>query len=95
MHLEVWDKKEKVGENYLETNQKINSYPEFCGNYKGKVRLRKGQAMQKTFTPDSYFSYVKFVDVCKTAISSLLACNLCNPKYDMIKMAEPPFDGIS
>lgn len=94
IYLDVWDKKEKEGENYLETNQKINGYPEFCRNYKGKVRLGKGQVMQITFTPDCYFCFVKFVILCKTVISSVLVCDLCKPKHDMKQMAEPHFDGI-
>lgn len=68
IYLDVWDKKEKEGENYLETNQKINGYPEFCRNYKGKVRLRKGQVMQITFTPDCYFCFVKFVILCSISM---------------------------
>lgn len=84
----------KEGEKYLVTNQKLNGYPEFCGNYKGKTRLGKGQVMQIAFTPDSYFYYVKFI-LCKTVISSVLLYDLCNPKHDMKQMAEPHFDGIS
>lgn len=95
IHLDVWCKKENKGDNYLETNQKINVYPEFCRNYKGKVRLGKGQVMQIAFTLDSCSYYVKFVVVCKTVISSVLLCDLCNPTYDMEQMSEPHFDGIS
>lgn len=43
------------------TNQKLNGYPEFCVNYKGKIRLGKEQAMHIAFTPDSYFYYVKLL----------------------------------
>lgn len=81
-------KKEKEGENYLETNQKTKGYLEFCGNFKGKVKLRKGQVMLLAFTPNSYFSFVKSVILCRTVISSV--CDLCN---DMKQMAEPHFDG--
>lgn len=92
--LDVWHKKEKEGESYLAAIQKINGYTEFYGNYKGKVMLGKGQVMQITFKLDSYFWFVEFVVLCKTVISSVLVCDLCNPKHDMKKMAEPHFDSI-
>lgn len=45
------------------------------------------------FTPNSYFSFVEFVILCRTVISSVLVCYLCNPRHDMKQMAEPHFDG--